>query len=187
MPCVTITLSSTPHCWSRGTTVPPAAHTTPFAALWAGGSNSSISIRIPPHSGRQNRRCSDTLPTRKPRTVRRCSGPYFLLSPFDFSALAVRPFAVVFFLSAAVALPGLSFHRRSAFLQLPPVLSPSAYAFPMVFPALPSASSNKKGRHASAVLIRFRSIRVVIPIRCLSAGFRSAGGSPACRNPFSRT
>lgn len=88
---------------------------------------------------------------------------------------------------AAVALPGLSFHRRSVFLQLPPVLSPSPYAFPMVFPALPSASSNKKGRHASAVLIRFRSIRAVIPARCLSAGFRSAGGSPACRNPFSRT
>ena len=64
MPCVTTTLSSTPHCWSRGTTVPPAARTTPFAALWSGGSNSSISIRIPPHSGRPNRRCSDTLPTR---------------------------------------------------------------------------------------------------------------------------
>lgn len=81
----------------------PAAHTTPFAALWAGVSNSSISIRIPPHSGRPNLRCSDTLPTRGGNALYGggVPGPVLSAVTVDFSALAVRPFAVAFFLYAA--------------------------------------------------------------------------------------
>ena len=47
--------------WYDGS--PGGTHYTVRRAL-VRGSNSSISIRIPPHSGRPNRRCSDTLPTR---------------------------------------------------------------------------------------------------------------------------
>ncbi|MFQ7502129.1 MAG: hypothetical protein ACLRMJ_01490 [Alistipes finegoldii] len=118
----------------------PAAHTTPFAALWAGVSNSSISIRIPrTPAGRTYAVLILSRPAEETHCTAAVFRLYFLLSPFDFlpslSGLCccLLPFCCRSpprpFLSSPLGLSAVAARTLAVAIRFPDGLSRIAFRF----------------------------------------------------------